>query len=58
MGGGGLGTAIGAKIIYKYGMERLFLVYGVALFITWLLSYVLIRDHVVEENELLERVMS
>ena len=56
MGGGGLGTAIGGKIIGTYGLEKLFLLYGLALLITWLLSYALIRDHVVEENELLEQV--
>ena len=56
MGGGGLGTAVGGKIIGTYGMEKLFLAYGLALLITWLLSYALIRDHVVEENELLEQV--
>jgi predicted MFS family arabinose efflux permease len=58
MGGGGLGTAIGGKIIGTYGLEKLFWVYGIALLITWLLSYALIRDHVVEENELLEQVAS
>jgi predicted MFS family arabinose efflux permease len=54
VGGGGLGTAIDGKIIGTYGLEKLFWVYGLALFITLLLSYALIRDHVVEENELLE----
>ena len=58
MGGGGLGTAIGGKIIISYGLEKLFLVYGLALLVTWLLSYALIRDHVVEENESLEQVAS
>jgi len=58
IGGGGLGTAIGGKIIGTYGLEKLFWVYGIALFVTWLLSYTLIRDHVVEENELLEQVVS
>jgi hypothetical protein len=57
MGGGGLGTAIGGRIIGTYRLERLFWVYGLALLITLLLSYVLIRDHVVEENELLEQVV-
>jgi len=33
-------------------------VYGLALLVTWLLSYALIRDHVVEEDELLEQVAS
>ena len=58
MGGGGLGTAMGGETIISYGLEKLFLVYGLALLITWLLSYALIRDHVVEENELLEQVAS
>ncbi|MBW2050342.1 MAG: hypothetical protein JRJ09_17700 [Deltaproteobacteria bacterium] len=58
MGGAGLGTAIGGKIIGSYSLERLFLVYGLALLVTWLLSYALIRDHVVEEDELLEQVAS
>jgi len=58
MGGGGLGTAIGGRIIGIYGLERLFWVYGMALLITWLLSYGFIRDHVVEENEVLEQVVS
>ncbi len=58
MGGGGLGTAMGGKIIAMYGLEKLFPVYGLALLITWLLSYALIRDHVVEEDEALEQVVS
>lgn len=44
MGEGGLGTAIGGKIIGSYSLERLYLVYGLALLVTWLLSYALIRD--------------
>jgi len=44
MGGGGIGTAIGGKLINRYGLENLYIIYGVALVITLLLSFVLIRD--------------
>lgn len=46
MGGGGLGTAIGGKIISSAGFTSLYLIYGAALFITLLLSLVLVRDRV------------
>ncbi len=52
MGGGGLGTALGGVIIGKEGFTGLFLVYGGCLFITWLLSFVLIRQEVIQKNEL------
>lgn len=47
MGGGGVGTAIGGKIISSYGIVQLFIVYGVALLGTLILSYALIKDIVV-----------
>lgn len=47
MGGGGVGTAIGAAIIKTYGISNLFLVYGAALLCTLLLSFVLVRGPVV-----------
>ena len=52
MGGGGLGTALGGVIIGKEGFTGLFLMYGGCLFITWLLSFVLIRQEVIQKNEL------
>lgn len=44
MGGGGLGTAIGGRVINLYGLNTLFTIYGLMLAITLLLSYVLIND--------------
>lgn len=44
MGGGGLGTAIGGKVISIYGINTLFISYGLCLMLTLLLSYVLIKD--------------
>lgn len=52
MGGGGLGTALGGRLISQYGMESLFAIYGVALGFTWLASYPLIGRQVVPENEM------
>lgn len=44
MGGGGVGTAIGGKIIASYSLNSLFIIYGVALFVTLILSNLLIKD--------------
>lgn len=44
MGGGGLGTAIGGRVIMLYGINALFIGYGSLLIVTLLLSYVLIKD--------------
>nr|WP_157055765.1 hypothetical protein [Clostridium sp. DMHC 10] len=44
MGGGGLGTAIGGKMITLYGINTIFIVYGSLLIVTLLLSYVLLKD--------------
>lgn len=52
MGGGGVGTALGGLMIHRWGLGNLFLVYGAALLAAWLLSFALIRQGVVEENEL------
>ncbi|MDR3539899.1 MAG: hypothetical protein P4L69_02870 [Desulfosporosinus sp.] len=51
MGGGGVGTAIGGRIISVVGLNKFFLIYGIALVITLLSSFVMIRDHVVERDE-------
>jgi predicted MFS family arabinose efflux permease len=56
MGSGGVGTAIGGKLIARFGLEKLFIYYGLALVVTLLLSFLLIRDHVVEEDEKKEEV--
>ena len=56
MGGGGVGTAIGGRIISASGINNLFIIYGIALIITLLLSFVLIRDHVVEPDEKKEEI--
>jgi predicted MFS family arabinose efflux permease len=56
MGGGGIGTAIGGRIISTAGLDNLFVIYGIALVVTLLLSFVLIRDHVVEPDELKEEI--
>lgn len=56
MGGGGVGTAIGGKLISATSLDNLFLIYGIALMGTLILSFVLIRDHVVEQNELKEEI--
>lgn len=47
MGGGGIGTALGAGIIKSYGISNLFLVYGAALLFTLLMSFVLIQGEIV-----------
>lgn len=44
MGGGGVGTAIGGKIIEAYSFDSLFIIYGVALLVTLIFSFMLIRD--------------
>ena len=44
MGGGGVGTAIGGKIIVAYSLNSLFIIYGIALVGTLILSTLLIRD--------------
>jgi predicted MFS family arabinose efflux permease len=56
MGGGGVGTAIGGKLISATSLNKVFLVYGIALAVTLLLSFVMIRDHVVEQNEIKEEI--
>ncbi len=56
MGGGGIGTAMGGKFIARFGLEKLFIYYGLALVGTLLVSFVLIRDHVVEDDETKEEV--
>jgi predicted MFS family arabinose efflux permease len=56
MGGGGVGTAIGGRLITATSLNKLFLVYGIALAVTLLLSFVMIRDHVVEQNEIKEEI--
>jgi predicted MFS family arabinose efflux permease len=50
MGGGGIGTAIGGKIGAVYGLSTVFLVYGAALVITLLLSFVLIAGPAVSSR--------
>jgi predicted MFS family arabinose efflux permease len=52
MGGGGLGTALGGVIIRYEGFRGLFLIYGGCLLVSWLLSFVLIRHHIIQKNEL------
>lgn len=47
MGGGGVGTAIGGKIAMVYGLSTLFGVYGLALVVTLILSFILIAGPVV-----------
>lgn len=44
MGGGGLGTAIGGKLITLYGINTLFIIYGSLLIVTLFISYLLIKD--------------
>jgi predicted MFS family arabinose efflux permease len=56
MGGGGVGTAIGGRLITATSLSKLFLVYGIALAVTLLLSFIMIRDHVVEQNEIKEEI--
>lgn len=51
MGGGGVGTAIGSRLIAAYGLLQLFMIYGVALVATLCLSYILIRGRVVGIDE-------
>lgn len=51
MGGGGIGTAVGGRIILAAGIDNLFIIYGIALVLTLFLSFALIRDHVVEADE-------
>ena len=56
MGGGGVGTAIGGKIIAATSLNTLYLVYGIGLLLTLLFSFVLIRDRVVEPEEAKEEI--
>jgi predicted MFS family arabinose efflux permease len=50
MGGGGIGTAIGAALIASTKYETFYLVYGIALVVTLALSYALIRGKVVDTD--------
>jgi len=52
MGGGGLGTALGGVVIQHEGFRGLFLIYGGCLFVSWLLSFALIRHHIIQTDEL------
>ena len=52
MGSGGVGTAIGGRLIARFGLERLFGIYGIALVITLVLSFGLIQGNVVEADGL------
>ena len=56
MGGGGIGTAIGGRVIAAVGLSNLFLINGIALIATLFLSFVMMRDHVVKPNESLEKI--
>lgn len=56
MGGGGLGTALGSRIIEQTGLDSFFLTYGIALMATLAASFLLIRDEVVAPNEAAEQV--
>lgn len=58
MGGGGVGTAVGGRLITATSLSNLFLIYGVALAATLILSFILIRDHVVEQNESKEEIVN
>jgi len=49
MGGGGVGTAIGGKIIVAYSLNSLFIIYGIALFAKLILSTLLIKNKDLEE---------
>jgi predicted MFS family arabinose efflux permease len=51
MGGGGIGTAIGGRLIARFRLDSLFIIYGAALIFTLLISFALIRDKVVEDDE-------
>ena len=51
MGGGGVGTALAGRIISAAGLNNLFIIYSIALAITLLLSFILIRGQVVVTNE-------
>jgi len=44
MGGGGVGTSIGARIISSANFEKLFLVYGIGLLVLAFLAKVLVTD--------------
>ncbi|MBU4276965.1 MAG: MFS transporter [Proteobacteria bacterium] len=52
MGGGGLGTALGGVVIQHEGFSGLFLIYGGGLFVSWLLSFALIRHQIIQTDEL------
>ena len=50
MGGGGVGTALAGRIISAAGLNNLFIIYSIALAVTLLLSFILIRGQVVVTN--------
>ena len=56
MGGGGIGTALGGRIVAASSLSTLYLVYGIALIVALALSFVLIRDRVVEPDENKEEI--
>jgi predicted MFS family arabinose efflux permease len=47
MGSGGVGTALGGRIIASYGIDSIFLIYGLGLFATMLCAWAFVRaaDH-------------
>ena len=51
MGGGGVGTALAGRIISAAGLNNLFMIYSIALAVTLLLSFILIRGQVVVTNK-------
>lgn len=44
MGGGGVGTAIGSRIVQSMGLNSIFLFYGVMLIITTIIAYFTIKE--------------
>jgi hypothetical protein len=54
--GQGLSMAIGGRLIARFRLESLFIIYDAALFFTLLISFALIRDRVVEEDESKEEI--
>ena len=56
MGGGGVGTAIGGRIVSAGGLSNLYGIYGIALAVTLGLGLVLIRDQAVETDGVKESI--
>ena len=51
MGGGGIGTAVGGRLISLIGYNKFYIIYDSALFVLVLLTWVMVTEQVVRVEE-------